>query len=296
MTQPRLPSRRIGPRGALGFVAAGLASLALSAALLVVPRRVVHRPGPVDRGLARWGRWWLRALRARVEVSGLEHIRPGQPYVIVANHQSALDPMVVLAALPLRVRFLAKVELFRLPVVGSAMRRLGMVAVDRGSVDARGVTDGADRVLAAGRSLLVFPEGTVSADGGLLPFKPGAFAIAQAHGVPVLPVTISGTRAAWPVGGGRLVPHPVTVHVAVGEELATAGGSRRDIVALRAQARDAIGGALTRLAPAPGGTPAVGSDGHGPAATAPGQAGGSGSLRVGSTVSTTSPVVERSTR
>jgi 1-acyl-sn-glycerol-3-phosphate acyltransferase len=307
MPSPHPPRRSLGLRGALGFAAAGLVTVVLTVGLLAVPSRVALHSPRVERALRAGSRWWLRAMRARLDVHGLEHIRPGQAYVIVANHQSALDPMAVLAALPHPVRFLAKAELFRLPAFGPALRRVGMVAVDRGAVDARGVIDGADRVLAAGRSLLVFPEGTVSADGRLLPFKPGAFAIAHAHRVPVLPVTISGTRTAWPVRTGRLVPHPVTVRVEVGEELAPAGRTRRDIVAVRARARDVINDSLARHAAQeaaltrPGGDDQCADDECADAGSTDrqpvkGQPAGSGSLRVGSTVSMTSPVAEGSTR
>lgn len=245
-TTARTAMWRPGPRGLVGFVAGALLSLVVSAVLLVTPR--ASGPGAlVDRDLRAWGRWWLRALRADVEVSGLDNVTPGQPYVIVANHQSALDPMAVLAALPFGVRFLAKAELFRLPLFGAAMHRVGMVAVDRGSVDARAVSTGAAEVLASRRSLLVFPEGTVSADGTFLPFKPGAFAIAVANAVPILPVTIIDSRIAWPVGQGRVAARPVAVRVVVGEPLPTEGLVLRDIVRLRAQARDAVATPYARL-------------------------------------------------
>jgi 1-acyl-sn-glycerol-3-phosphate acyltransferase len=120
--------------------------------------------------------------------------------VVVCNHQSDLDPMVHLRTLPLSLRVLAMRELFRIPLFGAAMRTIGMIEVDRASPDFGQIDRTATRDLVAGHSLLAFPEGRISPDGTIDAFKDGAFVIAVASQVPVVPVAIDGTRRIWPPG------------------------------------------------------------------------------------------------
>ena len=119
--------------------------------------------------------------------------RTAAAYVVVSNHQSNLDPMVHLQALPLSLRVLAKREMFQILLLGPAMRTAGMIEVDRDSPDFRRIDQAAARSLAAGHSLLVYPEGTTSPDGTIGDFKDGAFIIAVTSQVPIVPVTIHGT-------------------------------------------------------------------------------------------------------
>jgi len=195
-------------------------------------------------------RWWaavlLHAAGARVVVHGLEHVEPGTTYVVVSNHQSNLDPVVHLRALPLSLRVLAMRELFRILLLGRAMRAVGIIEVDRESPDFRQIDDAAARSLAAGHSLLVYPEGRVSPDGTIGEFKDGAFIIAVTNQVPVLPVAIHGTRRIWPPGG--LAVHGGEVRIAVGRPLKTSGLTHLDIAGLRDQAWDAIRSAHRDLA------------------------------------------------
>jgi 1-acyl-sn-glycerol-3-phosphate acyltransferase len=195
-------------------------------------------------------RWWaavlLRAVGARVIVHGLEHVEPGTTYVVVSNHQSNFDPVVHLRALPLSLRVLAMRELFRILLLGRAMRAVGTIEVDRESPDFRQIDDAAARSLAAGHSLLVYPEGRVSPDGTIGEFKEGAFIIAVTNQVPVLPVAIHGTRRIWPPGG--LAVHGGEARIAVGRPLKTSGLTHPDIAGLRDQARDAIRSAHRELA------------------------------------------------
>jgi 1-acyl-sn-glycerol-3-phosphate acyltransferase len=123
--------------------------------------------------------------------------------VVVCNHQSDLDPMVHLRTLPLSLRVLAMRELFRIPLFGAAMRTIGMIEVDRASPDFGQIDRTATRDLVAGHSLLAFPEGRISPDGTIDAFKDGAFVIAVASQVPVVPVAIDGTRRIWPPGNAR---------------------------------------------------------------------------------------------
>jgi 1-acyl-sn-glycerol-3-phosphate acyltransferase len=229
------------------FVAGVLATLA--AALAVLCRRPARADSAaIDRIVRWWAAAWLRAAGARVAVRGLEHVRPGIAYVVVSNHQSNLDPMVHLRALPLSLRVLAMRELFRIWLLGPAMRAIGMIEVDRESPDLGQIDQAAARSLAAGRSLLVYPEGTTSPDGRIGQFKDGAFIIAVTSQAPVLPVTIEGSRRIWPPG--RTAIHRGQVRVVIAEPLLTSGLTQHDVPKLRDQARSLICAAYGALDPA----------------------------------------------
>ena len=227
------------------FAAGALATVAV--ALLVWCRGAARADSAVtDRMVRWWARVWLRAAGARVVVGGLESAASAAPCVVVSNHQSNLDPIVYLATLPLSLRVLAKREMFRIWLLGPAMRTIGMIEVDRDSPDFRRIDQAAARDLAAGHSLLAYPEGTTSPDGTIGKFKDGAFVIAVASQVPVLPVAIHGTRRIWPPGG--LAVHGGEVRIAVGRPLKTSGLTHLDIAGLRDQAWDAIRSAHRDLA------------------------------------------------
>ncbi len=229
------------------LIAGVLATLA--AALVLLCRGPARAGSPAtDRIVRWWAAAWLRAAGARVTVRGLEHLSPATAYVVVSNHQSNLDPMVHLRALPLSLRVLAKRELFRIWLLGRAMHAIGMIEVDRDSPDVGQIDQAAARSLAAGHSLLVYPEGTYSPDGTISAFKDGAFIIAVASQVPVLPVAIDGTRRIWPPG--RSVIRGGQVRIAVGSPLPTSGLTRHDVPALREQARDVICSAYRAPGPA----------------------------------------------
>ncbi len=230
-------SRWVSWRTVPALIAGVLATLA--AALVLLCRGSARAGSPVtDRIVRWWAAVWLRAAGARVTVRGLEHVSPAAAYVVVSNHQSNLDPMVHLRALPLSLRVLAKRELFRIWLLGRAMRAIGMIEVDRDSPDFGLIDQAAARSLAARRSLLVYPEGTYSPDGTIGEFKDGAFIIAVASQVPVLPVAIDGTRWIWPPQ--RTVIHGGRVRIVIGSPLPTSRLTSHDVPALREQARDVI--------------------------------------------------------
>ena len=233
----RRKTGRVPWRTVPALIAGVLATLA--AALAVLCLRPARTDSAATEGIVRW--WaavWLRAAGARVVVRGLEHVRPGTAYVVVSNHQSNLDPMVHLATLPLSLRVLAKREMFRIWLLGPAMRAIGMIEVDRDSPDLGQIDQAADRDLAAGHSLLVYPEGTTSPDATIGEFKDGAFIIAVTSQVPVLPVTLDGTGRIWPPG--RTAIHGGQVRVVIGSPLPTSGLTQHDVAALRDQAREVI--------------------------------------------------------
>lgn len=218
------------------FAAGALATLI--AATLVLLQSLRASWNAVDRVVRWWAAVWLRTAGARISVHGLAHIRTHEAYVVVSNHQSSLDPMVHLQALPLSLRFLAKRELFQVPVLNRAMRAVGMIPVDRRTPDLPGIDAAAARCLAAGHSLLIYPEGGVSADETVRAFKDGAFVIAVANQVPILPVTIHGTATIW--RPPRTAIHPGHVHVVIGEPLSTSQLTQHEVKELRDRARDTI--------------------------------------------------------
>jgi 1-acyl-sn-glycerol-3-phosphate acyltransferase len=186
----------------------------------------------------------------KTEVRGLEHVVRGVSYVVVANHRSNIDVMVGFAALPIPIRYLAKQELFRVPILAQAMRAIGIVEVDRQKARGAAAIESVNRQSAAvierGHSLIIYPEGTRSRDGAPKPFKKGAFTMAAAAGMPVLPVAIAGSRHVW--RPGRPWIHPGTVVVTVDPPMATSGPDALDAGDIRERAREIIESHLQQVA------------------------------------------------
>jgi 1-acyl-sn-glycerol-3-phosphate acyltransferase len=187
--------------------------LAVPAALFVFPWTLITRD---TRLLLRVGFWITRAglplVGVRVVVKGLERFPHGAS-IVMANHSSNLDPPVLIPLLPGRVVIYLKASLMRIPVLGYALRLAGDIPVTRdGSVESAKATSAvAQRELEQGSCLVLFPEGTRSRDGSLLPFKKGPFFLAMESGAPVVPVTIAGTTRMLPKGSTRLRSGTVTV-------------------------------------------------------------------------------------
>jgi len=152
----------------------------------------------------------LRIAKIRVRVEGLENIPPGV-CIFAANHISNVDPIAFVPAIPRRVSVLLKSELFRIPILSTAMRLAKFVPVDRADKEAAVASvDVALGVLKEGLSLAVYPEGTRSPYGRLKPFKKGTFALAIEAGVPIVPVSISGAqhlmrKGEWTMRPGEIV-------------------------------------------------------------------------------------------
>jgi 1-acyl-sn-glycerol-3-phosphate acyltransferase len=137
----------------------------------------------------------------RVHVAGRENVRPGATYVMVANHLSFLD-ILVLFRLQRHFKWVSKAEMFRIPVIGWNMRLNRYVELRRGDKDSiRDMMETCRRTLAEGSSVMIFPEGTRSPDGRLRPFKTGAFRLALDARAPILPIVVSGTANALPKHG-----------------------------------------------------------------------------------------------
>lgn len=172
-------------------------------------------------------------------VTGLEHLPRTGSCIVVCNHASYIDGVVVMAVLPFPVRFIAKAELAAQRIAGTFLRRIGATFVERfetlsGAEDARR----ASSLLEGGGRLLYFPEGTFTEDPGLRPFRSGAFVAAAERGVPVVPVVLSGTRAVLPGSSHRPRHHPIDVVVT--PPLGTDGADWGAAMGLRSAARRAM--------------------------------------------------------
>jgi 1-acyl-sn-glycerol-3-phosphate acyltransferase len=188
-----------------------------------------------DRFMAWWARKVLRLAGVHWRAEGIERV-PDGPCVYVANHLSALDIPLVMAALPGPPRFMAKHTLFLLPIFGWLLSVEGFVPVDRTRKHrARASVEPATRALHRGRRLLVFPEGTRSRTGRTGAFKTGAFRIALATGVPVVPVALIGTDRVFPPKSKLLFPGGV--ELVVGPIMETAGLAGTEHNRLRDQVR-----------------------------------------------------------
>jgi 1-acyl-sn-glycerol-3-phosphate acyltransferase len=178
-----------------------------------------------------------RLLGVRVHLEGLEHLAGGGPFVFAPNHQSHMDILVLLGFLPGRTRFAAKRELWRHPVVGAVLDALGMIPIDRERPE--GSIEALNRAAAERHSFVVFPEGTRSRTGTLMPFKKGAFVLAIGSQLPVVPVVCRGTRRLMP-RGSRLTVVPGDVEIVVEPPIPTVGLGYDDRDGLSARVREAI--------------------------------------------------------
>jgi 1-acyl-sn-glycerol-3-phosphate acyltransferase len=158
-----------------------------------------------------WGSLLLKSAGVTLEVHGQENLDPSRPAIYAANHQSAFDIFVLLAVLP-PVKFLAKIELFAIPLFGTALAWAGSLPVDRRNRQAAVKSiDRAARAVRAGSSIIIFPEGTRGPGGDMLPFKKGGFVLAIKSGQPIVPISISGAGAVLPRGWGRVHSGPIKV-------------------------------------------------------------------------------------
>jgi 1-acyl-sn-glycerol-3-phosphate acyltransferase len=161
-------------------------------------------------GISRLG---VRAAGIRVRIEGLEHIPQGHSCIFMSNHVSNLDPPILLPAIPGMASVFLKKELMRIPLLGTAMRMGKYVPVSRGNSrdEARKSVEAAADALRSGMHIFVFPEGTRSPDGKLLPFKKGAFFLAAETGAPMVPMVIRGTERMMSKGSLKIVPGEAVV-------------------------------------------------------------------------------------
>jgi len=203
--------------------------------------RVRNRPGGVyDWASTDWSRDILGAAGTPVIAEGLENIPRDQAVMYACNHSSMFDIWALFATLPGSVRFVAKQELFKIPLLGGAMRAVGHIPIDRAArKKAFEAYDEAARTIQQGTSsILVFPEGTRSRTGELLPFKNAPFGLAIAAQVPIIPVYVHHTFEILPKGAWRLRSRPIRLLVA--PPIATRGLGPDDRERLRDEVRAAM--------------------------------------------------------
>ncbi len=187
----------------------------LVGALLAVPLAVLASPRLANLYVAvPWGRILCFLAPVRVEVEGREHVQPGQSYVVVANHQSQIDIPVIYGFCGLDLRWVMKAELRKVPFIAQGCRAIGHIFVNRSDPDqAREAINTAVGRLGPGTGILFFAEGTRSRSGQLLSFKKGAFRVAIDQGMPVLPVTVVGTRDIMPADSLKIRPGRVIMRI-----------------------------------------------------------------------------------
>ncbi len=205
-----------------------LGTLSLCSSLLT-------RRGYFAHHCARLWSWLILATTGvRVQVRGLERLQLGQTYVFVSNHQSIYDIPVIFASLPYQLRIIAKDSLGSFPFLGWHLSRTGHLLVNRRHPDARAVFNWANALTANGLSLIVFPEGTRSADGRVGPFKGGSLYPAVQAGLPIVPISVAGSRHV--MKKGRLITYPGEVELTVHDPIPTVAAAEPNIREVRALA------------------------------------------------------------
>ncbi|MBI4819710.1 MAG: 1-acyl-sn-glycerol-3-phosphate acyltransferase [Deltaproteobacteria bacterium] len=233
-------------------------ALALAFAVIMTIVAWIEPGGAAPRRRGRWMRRFGRLTsrltplwRFSVDGAGPEDIST-RGYVVVSNHESSSDPFL-LSFLPWDMRWIAKEEMFRWPVIGRLMSASGDIPLRRGDRESvKRMFASCDETLRAGLSVMLFPEGTRSPDGNLLPFKPGAFEMAIAAGAPILPLAIDGTRECRPKGSLWFGDARAVVRVLA--PIPTQGMTMNDVQKLADLTRDRIALGVRSLrgeAPAP---------------------------------------------
>jgi len=175
---------------------------------------------------------WAKAVVAisgvRVKVAGLQNVPKGQPVLFLSNHQGAFDIPALQSVLPVQFRWVAKKSLFKVPFVGWSMRLAGYISIDRENpAEAVKSMEEAAEKMSKGASVVIFPEGTRSETGALLPFKRGAFMLARKSGRPIVPVAISGTSGILKKGG--FIVNPMRVTVTIGSPIPIGSSDEKEL-------------------------------------------------------------------
>ena len=222
------------------FITIWVVFITLVLGILVIVLSFFVRSGNPMHNIARlWGRSILAASRIKVTVTGMSKIDPASPYIYMPNHQSNFDIPVLLGHLRVQFRWLAKMELFKIPIFGRAMRKAGYISIDRNNRESafKSLAVAANQIK-NGVSVLIFPEGTRSRDGNIQSFKKGGFVMAIDAGVPIVPVVITGTRAIMPKGKFRVYKGHVRMDIQ--KPIPTSTYTRETKAALMESVRRAI--------------------------------------------------------
>jgi 1-acyl-sn-glycerol-3-phosphate acyltransferase len=187
-----------------------------------------------------WSKNLLAISFIKVKIAGVENIKDNQNYIYISNHSSLFDILITLAAIPSNIRFVAKKQIFNVPLFGWAMRVAGYISVDRSrSVKAMRSIEAAAAKIRSGLSVIMFAEGTRSKDGSIQPFKRGPFLLAAKTNVPIIPVTINGAERVLPkdtlrLSGGK-------VEIVFGEQIPTINvASKNDELELLEKVKNVI--------------------------------------------------------
>jgi len=215
-----------------------VATIVIGSIVIVVS--FFDRRGNKSHWLARaWARSILFVARVGVTVRGLERIDPARSVIYMCNHQSNFDIPVLLGRFAVQFRWLAKAELFKIPIFGRAMRGVGYISIDRDNrASAIESLASAAQTIRNGVSVMIFPEGTRSRDGRLKSFKKGGFVLAADAQVPIVPIIISGTFSIMPKGWLLIRPRPVCIDVL--EPVQTTGYDRNTKQDLMDRVREAM--------------------------------------------------------
>jgi 1-acyl-sn-glycerol-3-phosphate acyltransferase len=210
-------------RTVLTLITVGIVTLLLGTAVIIAALcGVQDKPGGIfDNAPRWWSKWLLWAAGVKVRVHGLAEVSQNEPLVFASNHVSWFDVPALASVLP-RYKFVAKAELFKVPVFGRAMRSAGMIEIQRENRKAAfgAYAIAADRIR-EGNSVVVFPEGTRGRAYPLRPFKKGPFVLAIAAGVPIVPVIVHGSIEV--MRKGSIWAHPGTIDVHLLEPVGTVG-------------------------------------------------------------------------
>ena len=224
----------------LGFWFTGIAIIAPFMILLTL---ITKNEGCIYRPVRFFVKLGLALVGVRVAVTGIETLTPGQPYIFTPNHQSMIEVPLFVTYLGCNPAYLAKKELFKYPIFGFGISLIGAVPVDRKNTQsAIESAQLATEKLRAGKPYVIYPEGTRSADGRLLPFKKGAFVMAVDAGVPIVPVTVRGASGIMPKGKIRIIPS--TIHITIHPPVSTDGYSKENIIELVEIVRGKVASAL----------------------------------------------------
>lgn len=218
-------------------------SIALLAPFLILLCLITKNENTIYSPVRFFVRLGLKLVGVRVEVTGLERLDSNQAYIFTPNHQSMIEVPLFVTYLGRNPAYLAKKEVFKYPIFGYGIGLMGVVPVDRSNSPAAVESAKlATENLRRGKSYVVYPEGTRSPDGRMLPFKKGAFMMAIDAAVPIVPVTISGGTEIMPKA--QIKVYPSTVRITVHEPISTKDYSKHNISELMERARMKIHSAL----------------------------------------------------
>ncbi|HVB99972.1 MAG TPA: lysophospholipid acyltransferase family protein [Candidatus Dormibacteraeota bacterium] len=227
-------------RTILALVVSGLFELVIGLPLLLVAW-IRGTAGPLYPVVVTGLRLAFAVAGLRIRLEGAENIPPGS-CLFMSNHTSTLDPMAVFISAPRRIAFMAKKELFEIPFLGLSMRSAQFISVDRSNREAAAASaNRAVSQLCQGVSLVIYPEGTRSPDGRLLPFKRGAFLIAIRAGRPVVPMTITGAERALSKGERWIRPGEIVIRFHPAMDVSGYAEDDRELLRERVRAAIAAG-------------------------------------------------------